>query len=73
MKKIFKKTTSTILALAVSFQTASINITNAIKANAENTNPTYTVYGDLNSDKEIDVFDLVHMRKNIQAEHASDS
>ena len=73
MKKLFKKTTSTILALAVSFQTASINITNAIKANAENTNPTYTVYGDLNSDKEIDVFDLVHMRKNIQAEHASDS
>ena len=73
MKKLFKKTTSTILALAVSFQTASINTTNAIKANAENTNPTYTVYGDLNSDKEIDVFDLVHMRKNIQAEHASDS
>ncbi len=43
MKKLFKKNTSTILALAVSFQTASINTTNAIKANAENTNPTYTV------------------------------
>lgn len=43
MKKLFKKTASTILALAVSFQTASINTTTGVKANAENTNPTYTV------------------------------
>lgn len=44
MKKLFKKTTSTILALAVSFQIAAINTTNAIKANAENTNPTHTQF-----------------------------
>lgn len=73
MKKFLKELEILTLsfAMVIFVLSSNLKIFNEFNTNAVSYRTTYTIYGDLNDDKRIDVFDVIEMRKRVISKDTS--
>lgn len=73
MKKFLKELEALTLsfAMVIFVLSSNLKIFSEFNANAVSYRTSYTIYGDLNDDKRIDVFDVIEMRKRVISKDTS--